>query len=212
MNYPCSSVFIRGFKILAAAMVLSGCGYHFHGTQPTLPSDIRTLGVGSIDNKSLEHGLEKQLAFAFEREVFVRRHYTLAKSAGGADALLAGTIREVSRRPVAFDEDDQAVLYEVLIRLDLSLTRQRDNKVLWSVRDLRELDEYSTSPNVIVTSSPEFQRGTLDVKNLQRDNDDIPDDKQISTIQLAEVERRRAMDRLLQRAVRDVYDRMIEGF
>lgn len=197
---------------IVVTCLAAGCGYHIHGTQPTLPSDIRTLGVGAIENKSLEHGLEKQLAFAFEREVFVRRHYSLAKSPGGADALLAGTIREVSRRPVAFDEDDQAVLYEVLIRLDLTLTRQRDLKVLWSVRDMREFDEYSTSGNVIVTSSSEFQRGTLDVKNLQRDDDEIPDDRQISTIQLAEAERKRAMDRLLQRAVRDVYDRMIEGF
>lgn len=212
-------------------MVASACGYHFHGTQSTLPSDVRTLGVGTIENRSLEYGLEKNLAFAFEREVFVRRHYRLATTPGGADALLSGTIREVSRRPVAFDEDDQAVLYEVLMRLDLSLIRQRDNKVLWSVRDLREFDEYTSNPNVVVTSSVDFQRGTLDVKNLRRDTDlpadgsgagteptpapmgdGIPDDRQISNIQFADYERKRAMDRLLQRAVRDVYDRMIEGF
>lgn len=218
----------------SSILLVSACGYHFHGTQSTLPSDIRTIGVGSIENKSLEYGLEKNLAFAFEREVFVRRHYRLATTPGGADALLAGTIREVSRRPVAYDEDDQAVLYEVLMRLDLSLVRQRDNKVLWSVRDLRELDEYTANPNVVVTSSVDFQRGTLDVKNLRRDTDlsepatgsgagmveptprpmgdGIPDDRQISNIQFADYERKRAMDRLLQRAVRDVYDRMIEGF
>jgi len=219
--------------VLAGAAVLaSACGYHFHGTQSTLPSDVRTIGVGTIENKSLERGLEKNLAFAFEREVFVRRHYSLATNPGGADALLAGTIREVSRRPVAFDEDDQAVLYEVLMRLDLSLVRQRDGKTLWSVRDMREFDEYTANPNVVATSSVDFQLGTLDVKNLQRDTDfsdtmgdgagteptprpmgdGIPDDRQISDIQFADYERKRAMDRLLQRAVRDVYDRMIEGF
>jgi hypothetical protein len=221
--------------VLAVSLVLaSACGYHFHGTQSTLPSDVRSLGVGTIENKSLEHGLEKNLAFAFEREVFIRRHYRLATSPGGADALLAGTIREVSRRPVAYDEDDQAVLYEVLMRLDLSLVRQRDGKVLWSVRDMREFDEYTSNPNVVATSSVDFQRGTLDVKNLRRDTDQsdpttgsgagmveptprpmgdgIPDDRQISNIQFADYERKRAMDRLLQRAVRDVYDRMIEGF
>jgi hypothetical protein len=191
---------------------LSACGYHFHGTQPALPSDIRTIGVGSIDNRSREHGLEKQLAFAFEREVFVRRHYRLAASPGGADALLTGTIREVSRQPVAFDEDDQAVQYEVRMRFDFTLTRQRDGKDLWSVRDLREFDEYTSNPEVVLTSSADFQRGNLDIKNLRRMDDEIPDQSQISTIQLAEYERQRALDRLLQRTVRDVYDRMIEGF
>lgn len=197
---------------IAVAFASAGCGYHFHGTQPTLPSDIRTIAVGSIENKSLERGLEKRLAFAFEREVFVRRHYSLAASRGGADALLSGTIREVTRRPVGFDADDQAVQYEVRMRVDFTLTRQSDGKTLWRVRDLREFDEYTSNPDVIVTSSPEFQRGQLDIKNLRRQDDTIPDDTQISTIQLAEYERRQAMDRLLQRAVRDVYDRMIEGF
>jgi hypothetical protein len=42
--------------------------------------------------------------------------------------------------------------------------------------------------------------------------DGIPDDRQISNIQFAEYERGRAMSRLLQQAVRDAYDRMIEGF
>lgn len=222
----------RLLAAIVAASLAGGCGYHFHGTQSTLPSDVRSLGVGTIENKSLEHGLEKYLAFAFEREVFVRRHYRLATSPGGADALLVGTIREVSRQPVAFDSDDQAVLYEVLMRVDLSLVRQRDAKVLWSVRDLREFDEYTSNPNVAATSSVDFQRGTLDVKNLPRDtgqsnsgsgsmpptptprpmDDGIPDDRQITTIQYAEYERKRAMERLLQRTVRDVYDRMIEGF
>lgn len=198
--------------LLAIFLFASGCGYHFHGSRPALPAEIRTIGVGTIENKTLEHGLEKQLAFAFERELFTRRHYKLATSPGRADALLHGTIREVSRRPVGFDSSDQAVQYEVRMRFDFTLTRQRDGKTLWSVRDLREFDEYTSNPDVIVTSSPEFQSGQLDIKNLRRQGDPIPDGMQISTIQLAEYERRQAMDRLLRRAVRDVYDRMIEGF
>jgi outer membrane lipopolysaccharide assembly protein LptE/RlpB len=203
---------IRSKLLLVIAFTSAGCGYHFHGTQPTLPSDIRTLAVGSIENKSRERGLEKQLAFAFEREVFTRRHYRVAQSRGGADAVLNGTIREVTRRPIAFDDDDQAVQYEVRLRLDFTLTRQRDGKTLWSVRDMREFDEYTANADVILTSSPEFQLGRLDKKNLDVEDDTIPDSMQITTIQLAEHERQRAMDRLLQRAVRDVYDRMIEGF
>jgi hypothetical protein len=198
--------------VLITTAALPACGYHIHGTQPTLPSDVRTIGVGSIDNRSREHGLEKELAFAFEREVFVRRHYRLADSPGGADALLTGTIREVTRQPVAFDQDDQAVQYEVRMRQDFTLTRQRDGKTLWSVRDMREFDEYTSNPEVVVTSSADFQRGNLDIKNLRRTDDEIPDELQISTIQLAEYERQRALDRLLQRTVRDVYDRIIEGF
>lgn len=200
--------------VLAAVLGgVSGCGYHFVGEHPQLPSDIRSIAVGTIDNKTREHGLEKTLAFAFEREVHIRRHYRLESDKNLADALVNGTIRHIERRPVAFDQSDQAVIYQVTLTVDLDVVRRRDGKRLWRVTSMRKTEEYSSSPRVVVTSSSEFQRGTLDPSNLPRDPEDgIADDKQISSIQLAESERKRAIDRLLGLVVREAYDSIIEGF
>ena len=107
-------------------------------------------------------------------------------------------------RPVAYDAADQAVQYEIVLTLDLTLTRQSDGHVLWRVRHLRETDEYSANASVVITSSSQFQQGSLDAKNIQG--------PQLSSIQLAETERRRAISRLLQQAVRDVYNQMVEDF
>jgi hypothetical protein len=49
------------------AVVFAGCGYHFAGEQVGLPTDIHSLSVGTLVNRSREHGLEKTLAFALER-------------------------------------------------------------------------------------------------------------------------------------------------
>jgi hypothetical protein len=187
------------FLVLAFA----GCGYHFAGEHVGLPDDVRSLSVGKLDNRSREFGLEKTLAFSLEREIHERGHFRMEEDSGG-DAALSGTIREVRVRPVAFDANDQAVQYEITLVLDLALTRQRDGRVLWRVRGLREIDEYHTSPRVVVTSSSQFQQGTLDAADLQN--------PQFSTIQLAETERRRAITRLLSQAVRDVYNQMVEDF
>src|SRR5262249_43551971 len=155
----------------------------------SLPDDIHSLSVGSIQNRSREHGLEKTLAFALEREIHERGRFRMEEDPGGGDAVISGTIREVAIRPVAFDANDLAVQYEMALTVDLTLTRQRDGRVLWHVKGLRESDEYSANSRVVVTSSSQFQQETLDAPNVQ--------DPQLSNIQLAETERRQAMTRLL---------------
>jgi hypothetical protein len=190
--------------VVLSVLALAGCGYHLVGEQTGLPEDVHSLSVGTLTNRSREHGLEKTLAFAIEREIHVRGQFRMEEDPAGGDAIVSGTIRDLHVRPVAFDANDQAVQYEIDMTLDLYLTRQRDGKVLWQVRGLREIDEYSASSRVVVTSSSEFQQGTLDAANVQN--------PQLSNIQLAETERRSAIAHLLSQAVRDIYNQMVENF
>src|SRR5262249_36561304 len=131
--------------VLIALFVLAGCGYHLAGERSGLPDDVRSVRVGTIHNRSREHGLEKTLAFALEREIHERGRFRMEQDPGGGDAVLSGTIRDVTVRPVAFDANDIAVQYEIVLTVDLTLTRERDGHVLWHVKALRESDEYSTS-------------------------------------------------------------------
>jgi hypothetical protein len=181
-----------------------GCGYRLAGHGTGLPEDVRSVSIGTIANRSREYGLEKDLSFALERELYVRRQYQVDEVPGSGDAVLTGTIRDVRVRPIAFDANDFAVRYEVVLFLDMALTRQRDGQVLWRVSGLREDEEYSAVAQVEVTSSPDFQRGTLDAKNIN--------DPEFSYIQFAESERRRALARMLNQAARDVYNQMVENF
>lgn len=192
------------YPTLLALVALSGCGYHFAGEQRGLPDDIHSLSVGTVVNHSQEYGLEKTLAFTFEREIHERGHFQMVEDPGGGDAVLTGSIRDVRVRPVAFDANDQAVQYEMTVILELTLTRHSDGQVLWHVRDLRELDEYSVSSSVVVTSSSKFQRETLNASDVQN--------PRFSHIQLGETERRRALTRLLKQAARDAYNQMVEAF
>ena len=185
-------------------LALAGCGYHLAGESMGLPEDVHSISVGTLTNKSREHGLEKTLAFAIEREIHERGHFRMEEDPAGGDAVISGTIRDVHVRPVGFDQNDQAVQYEIAMTVDLYLTRQSDGKVLWEVRGLRETDEYSTNSTVVVTSSSQFQQGTLDASNVGN--------TQLTNIQLAETERRHAISRLLSQAVRDVYNQMVENF
>jgi hypothetical protein len=196
------------------ALALSGCGYHLAGSQIGLPADIASIRIGSIENRSREYGLEKSLAFALEREVMIRRQLRLATDPGAGDAVLSGRIRNLRFRPVAFNNNDQAIAYELTLSLDLQLTRQTDGTMLWNGNGLREDTEYATSAAVIVSSSSQFQQQTLDAANL-RDPQLSPQfalNPQSVGVQLGETERQEALARLLQQAARDIYNAMIENF
>ncbi len=188
------------------------CGYHFTGDHIGLPADVRSISIGKVDNESREYGLEKTLAFALEREIVIRRQLRLEQEPGAGDGSLSGTIRDVRVRPVGFNPQDQAVQYEIVLVVDLALTRQSDGKLIWQTRGLQEIDEYATSGTVVLTSSSQFQQGNLDAADLQNPQFASRDDSRPVSIQLAETERRLAIERLVQQAVRDVYNQMIEAF
>jgi hypothetical protein len=194
---------VRGLTALVCLLVV-GCGYHFAGEHVALPEDVHSLSVGHIDNLSREPGLEKTLAFALEREVYIRRHFHMEEDPAGGDAVLSGTIRSVHVQPVAFDSNDQAVQFQIVVVIDLALSRHSDGHVLWQVNGLSETGEYSASAPVVVTSASQFQQGTLDATNVQS--------PQLSNIQLAENQRQQAFKRLLGQAARDVYNQMVEAF
>lgn len=185
-------------------VALTGCGYHLAGEKSGLPDEIHSLSVGAITNRCREHGLEKTLAFALEREIHVRQHFRMEEDPAGADAVLSGTIRDLIARPIAFDANDRAVEYELTLVLDLTLTRQSDGHALWHVTGLRESGEFAATAQVEVTGSSQFQQGTLNPQDVNN--------PQFTSIQLAETERQRAITRLLRQAVRDVYNQMVEDF
>jgi outer membrane lipopolysaccharide assembly protein LptE/RlpB len=194
--------------VVLCVQTLAGCGYHLVGEKLELPENVRSLSVGTINNRSREYGLEKALAFALEREIHERGHLRMVEDPGGGDAVLTGTIRDLRVRPVAFDSNDQALQYEMTLILDLTLTRQNDGRVLWQVSRLEEIAEYSSGSQAVIASSSEFQQGTLDADNLPCVSGQTrPCNVQFSTIQLAETLRRRAIRRLLREAVRDFCDK-----
>lgn len=187
---------------LLAACALQACGYHFAGTVTALPPDVKSIHVGNIDNTSIYPGLEKNLAFALEAAISRWGTLRLVEDPGEADAVLSGRIRIVELRAVSFDQSDLALQYEISVIADLDLKRSSDGTSLWHINGMRQTDEYSAVANVIVTSSEQFQQGTLDA-------DDLP---KFTEVQIAESEQRMAMNRLLREMARDAYALMTEGF
>jgi len=184
------------------ALVFPACGYQLAGTQLRLPEGVHSVYVGSFENRSREFGLDRQVAFAFEREFHRRGVFRVEENPEAGDSVLTGTIRSFAARPVAFDAEDEALVYEAELTLDVALRRRDDDAALWEVSGLQEVEDYSVAAAIMVPSTSQFQRGTLSVGDLQR----------LTDIQLAETEKRLAIERLVRSLVRDVHDRILDDF
>jgi hypothetical protein len=155
--------------------------------------------VAEIDNQTLETGSEKELQWALEREFRTRGGVTVTDEGEG---VLSVTMRQFDLRPLSFDRRDQVLEYEVVLLLDVILTHRETGQTLWQANNLRVASDYSAIPQVVVTSSPEFQQGTLNPEDLSG----------LTDIQFSETQKRLAIERLFAAAAREVYFRLSENF
>ena len=186
---------------VGAMLVLAGCGYHFTSGGRQFTADVHTIGVRTFANETREIGVEKRLAMAIEREFVIRGPLKVAAPDEG-DLVLTGTVRVAEDRPVAFNRDDEVLIYQTVLSLDLDLRRRDDGKMVWQVRNLRVTDDYESVASVVVTTSSEFRSGTLNPADLGA----------FTEIQLAETRRKQMMDRMIGTLAHDVYEQMMEDF
>lgn len=187
--------------LLALLLVLSSCGYHFAGAISRLPDDVQSISLGPIANRTAEVGIERELLEALEDEISLRGRLAIAPR-GRADVELTGSIRGYENRPVAFNNRDEALQYQVAVSVTLALRRRGTRELLWKASDLREVEAYSTIPGVVVTSSSAFQQGSMRAENLG----------QFTDIQVSEGQRREANERVIEQLTRSIYNQMMEDF
>jgi len=178
--------------------LLSGCGYHFSGVT-NLPQDVKSVRLAEFENETLEVGAEKELQWALEREFRNRGGLTISENGEG---IVNVVLRQLDLRPLSFDRRDQVLEYQLIAIFDISLTHRDSGKVLWQASGLRVTSDYSAIPQVVVTTSPEFQRGTLNSEDLRGMTD----------VQFSETQRHLAMQRLFASAAREVYFRLGDDF
>jgi hypothetical protein len=193
----------RALRLTIATMLglAAGCGYQFVAGGRTFDAGIRTIGVRAFANETREIGVEKRLMMAIEREFVIRGPLKVASAEEG-DLVLTGTVKSAEDRPVAFNRDDEVLIYQTVLALDLELRRRDNGKLVWRIRGLRVADDYESVASVVVTTSSDFRKATLNPADLGG----------LTDIQLAETRRRQTLERMIGNLARDVYDQIMESF
>jgi hypothetical protein len=136
--------------VLLAAFVASGCGYALAGRGSFLPADIQVVGVPPLVNNSTFFQIEQILTEKIRTEFIGRGRYRVIPVPEGADAVVTGTVTNVSVQPIGFTDQQLASRYQFSVTMNVEFTDSRTNQVLWSNRSLTFREEYelSTRSNV----------------------------------------------------------------
>jgi len=179
-----------------------GCGYQFAGDSAILFKDVRTIYVEPFLNRSREVGIDREMTSALRSEFYRRGHLQLADRADQADAILSGVIRTLDSHVASVNRKDEVLQYESVLTLDVILRRRDPDEIIYRGQGTRLTQLYSGSRAAIVTTSSEFQTGTLnaaDVRNL-------------TDIQVTETQGAGARDRLLARFAQELHQKLMESF
>jgi len=187
--------------LLALVLLASACGYRIAGRNEELPTTARSISIKVFGNRTHERGLEVELRRALEEE-FRRHGVVKVVTEPEGDLVMSGEIRRFASVPVAFSATDVAVQYQGVMHVSLRVIERESKKVVHETKLLQETQDFGAVSDVVVTSSPHFQRGTLDARDLPN----------LTAIQLTEARRREAMRELLDQLARDVYLQVMEGF
>jgi hypothetical protein len=183
-------------------LALSGCGYRLAGESDFLPQDIRTIYVEPFIDRSRDIGVAAELTSALRSEFYRRGPLRLVEQPDQADAILTGVVRQFIANVASVNRRDEVLQYEAVLVLDATLRRREPSEILWRTQGTRLTDIFAGSRAAVVTSSAEFQTGTLNTLDVRRMTD----------IQLTETEFRAAREQLLERFANEVRQRMMEMF
>lgn len=190
--------------LIAGALLtaLGGCGYRFAGESSLLPADARTIYMEPFVNRSREVGMDKELASAVRAEFYRRGELKVVDFSEQADIILSGVIRSLDSKVASVNRRDEVLQYESALTLDVTLRRRQPNEILWRGQGVRLTEIHNGSRAAVVTTSSEFRTGTLNSADVRR----------LTDIQLTEAERRVAVDQLMERFARELYQRVMEMF
>lgn len=183
------------------ALAVAGCGYRLAGLGDHVPAHASSIAIKPFANRTRERGLDVALQRAIEEE-FRRRGPLAVVDDPGGDLVLSGTIRRFSSPAVAFGTGDEAVRYQGILQVSVRLTDRSSGRVLYKSTALQETLDFAATPGVLVPTSPRFQQGTIDARDLVN----------FTNVQLIEARRREALGQLVDLLARDVYAQAMEGF
>lgn len=137
--------------ILMAAVLLISCGYRFSPGGEHIDRSIRTVYVETFANRTSEANVENIFRNAFIDQFRKSSRFTVAESRGEADAVVTGSINNLSSAHLSYSSVDVAKEDRVTAVMELLFEERVGRKVIWSNTSFSWYGDYavsSTNPSV----------------------------------------------------------------
>jgi len=187
---------------LALVMALGGCGYHFGASGSNLPSGAETIYVARFTNRTRQTGLNDVFMRYLDDEIAMHRRLRLVDSPAEADLELTGEILAVTPLPSSFNSVLEPTIYNQSMTVDAQLKDLRNNRVIWSVSSIGNLQHIPVVAQAVVPTLPTFVQGNLRGSDVAKMTD----------MQVASTQGALGQDTVMQNVAKNLYASMAEGF
>jgi hypothetical protein len=131
--------------VVCVSALSSGCGYVLAGRGEALPDYIETIGVPMFENETVAFGVEQLLTQQVRQEFIARGQYRVVAETVDVDAVLRGTIFDISIQPASFTGDQQVSRFVFTLTARIELRDMTTDDVLWENASLVFRDEYEVA-------------------------------------------------------------------
>ncbi len=152
--------------VIAALLLQTGCGYSLAGRGSYLPAYIHRIGIPQFTNQTPVFDVERRITARVTSEFVGRGKYVVVPDTTGVDAVLAGTIASITLQPAAFNDQNQATRYVLILTANVEFKDLKANKVLWANPSMQYREEFDV-PSGLTTLDPTAFFGQ-DVNALDR--------------------------------------------
>src|SRR5690349_16918692 len=135
----------RSWLLLVIFFATASCGYQFAGQSPLFSQDIRSIYVEPFVGRTRDIGIERELTSALRGEFYRRGPLKVVDQLQDADAIVSGVVRSLDTHVASVNRKDEALQYEAIMVLDVTLRRREPNEILWRDQGTRLTQIYSGS-------------------------------------------------------------------
>lgn len=142
--------------VLGAALLFeAGCGYSLAGRGSFLPAYIKVIGVPNFTNQTSVIDIDRRLTERVRSEFIGRggSKWTVRPEATGVDAVLLGEVSSVTLTPAAFNANQQATRYALILTARVEFKDLKANKVLWSNPAMQYREEFEVTTTTTADAS-----------------------------------------------------------
>jgi hypothetical protein len=118
--------------LLTLLLLLAGCGYSFSPGGEYIDKDIRTVYVETFANRTSEANIEATFRSAFIDQFRKSSRFKLADRREDADAVLKGSINNLSVSHLSYSTADVAKEDRATVTMELVFEERKDRKIIWS--------------------------------------------------------------------------------
>jgi hypothetical protein len=188
--------------VIFAALLASGCGYHFGASGTNLPTSAQTIYIAPFTNQTRQTGLNDEFMVYLKDEVANHKRLTMVDSPNTADLELGGAITQSLALPNAFNSVLEPTQYGGTVVVRAWLRDRHSGKLLWSTNGMSDTENYATVSQIVVNTTPTFLQQNLRTNDIAR----------MADIQTAETQQRGSRTLMMAGLAAHMYDSMASGF